>query len=496
VALADNLEKLAARIEGRVVLPASPLYERERLLWNARFEHVRPAAVVKVAGAEDVQRVIGFAREHDVRVVARNGGHSFGGYSMGEGALVVDVSELDRVEVSYDRSQARLGAGATVLPTYKALWPYKLAIPAGTCPTVGITGLTAGGGLGVLGRVHGLTCDSLVEAELVTAGGELLRASEDVNADLFWALRGGGGGNVGIVVAQTFRLVPVDMRFTHLTLEFEWDAAARVVGSWQQWAHGVPGELWSVLFLETQAPELGPGIVVETVYAGDPADLDLLVDELAASVGAAPRPVKASTSEFVTIPSDFYCKGLRPEECHTADLFPHGKLPHTAYYATCDVARREWPAAGIDALVTAIEERQRDPVLTPPDFDSHTDAGKFLLESRTVPSTRSPPRPQPFRTATRCSSRSTPAAGARALRPKRRPPTSRGRTSSTPPSSHSGPDARISATSIPSSRTGSRRITERTFRGYDGSRRSSTPTTSFASPDRSRPSEASARTAL
>jgi FAD/FMN-containing dehydrogenase len=103
----------------------------------------------------------------------------------------VDVSALDQVEVSEDRAHARLGAGATVLPTYQALWPYKVAIQGGTCPTAGITGLTTGGVLGVLGRVHGLTCDSLVRVELGTAGGEPLRASEDENSDLFWALRGG-----------------------------------------------------------------------------------------------------------------------------------------------------------------------------------------------------------------------------------------------------------------------------------------------------------------
>jgi FAD/FMN-containing dehydrogenase len=380
VAPTRDLRKLATAIQGTVVSPASPQYERERKLWNARFEHLRPMAVVKVMGAEDIRRVIAFAREHDVRVVARNGGHSFGGYSMGEGAVVVDVSELDGVEVSEDRVHARLGAGATVLPTYKALWPHKLAIPAGTCPTVGITGLTAGGGLGVLGRVHGLTCDSLVEAELVTADGQLVRASEDENPDLFWAFRGGGGGNFGIVVAQTFRLVPVDVPFTHSTVRFEWDAAARLVASWQEWAHAVPPELWSVLILETQAPELSPSVLVEAVFAGDPADVDHLIDELAAAVGAVPRVVKASSSEFVTVPSDFYCKGLRPEECHTADLFPQGKLPHTAYYAKSDVAKRAWPDAGVAALIAAMEDRQRDPVLTPRDFDPHRDSGKFLLE--------------------------------------------------------------------------------------------------------------------
>jgi FAD/FMN-containing dehydrogenase len=362
-------------VDGRVVTTAHPEYERERLLWNARFDR-RPLAVVEVANAEDVRRTIAVAREHDIQLVARSGGHSFGGYCVADDALVLDVSELSQVEVSPDATRVRLGAGATLLPIYQALWPHRRAVAGGTCPTVGITGLTAAGGLGVLSRVHGLTCDSLLEGEIVTAAGEVVRAAGDENADLFWALRGGGGGNFGIVVSLTFRLVPVDMPFTHATIEFSWDEAASVVAAWQEWAHDAPPELWAALMIETRAPALGPSLLIEAVYAGDPGRLDALI----AGFPVRPSAVEKSTSDFVTIPSEFYCKGLRPEECHTADLFPQGKLPHTAYHAKCDVATAPWPAAGIGELLSAMEERQRDPLLTPADFDPHTDCGKLLLE--------------------------------------------------------------------------------------------------------------------
>lgn len=362
-------------VDGQVIAAAHPEYERERLLWNARFDR-RPLAVVKAASADDVSRVISYARERDLQLVARSGGHSFGGYCVAEGAVVVDVSDLSRVEVSRDGTQARVGAGATLLPIYQALWPHRRAIPGGTCPTVGIAGLTAAGGLGVLGRTHGLTCDSLLEAEVVTAAGELVRAAPDENDDLFWALRGGGGGNFGIVISLTFRLVPVDVPFTHATVEFGWDDAAGVVAAWQQCAHDAPSELWAALMAETRTLALGPSVLIEAVYAGDPARLDALIDDFP----VRPSAVEKSTSDFVTIPSEFYCKGLRPEECRTADLIPHGKLPHTAYYAKCDVAKAPWPDEGIAELLAAIEERQRDPLLTPSDFDPHTDAGKLLLE--------------------------------------------------------------------------------------------------------------------
>lgn len=375
-----ELEQLAEAISGRVVRRDDPDFDRERKLYNANFDGVRPAAIVLPAEPGDVSRVVTFARERELTVVARNGRHSFAGYSTAENALVVDVSELAAVEVDAERRVGRLGAGATLLPTYRALSPYKLALPGGTCPTVGVTGLTLVGGFGVLGRLHGLTCDSLLEADLVNADGELLHVDEDENPELFWAVRGGGGGSFGIVVSLTFRLCPADMRFTHAAVEFPWESAGRVFAVWQDWAHAAPPELWSALVLETQAPAAGPGALVEAVYGGDPRELDPILDELFAAVAAEPVRITQSTSEFVTVPSDFYCKGLRPEECHPEDLFPAGKLPRPMYYAKSDIAKAPWPSEGIDAVLGWVEDRQRDPVLTPPSFDPHLDAGKVLIE--------------------------------------------------------------------------------------------------------------------
>ena len=377
---ADHLDRLAAALEGRLVPAGSREYERAHKVWNSRFDGSRPAAIAEVVGAEDIRRVIDFARGNDLRVVVRNGGHSFGGYSSGDGVIVIDVSRLNTIEVSADASRACIGAGATLLPTYQALSPHKRAIPAGVCPTVGITGLTAGGGLGVLGRLYGLTCDSLTEVELVDAEGKLLRANDEENADLFWALRGGGGGNFGVVVALTFRLVPVDMPFTHSVIEFPWAAAERVVSCWQEWAHAAPRELWSGAMLETRGRAEEPCVRVESFYGGNPDDVPELVDDLVAAVEVQPTATTASTSEFATIPSRMYCEDLRPEEWHTEDVHPGGKLPRFAYYAKSDVASRPWPPAAGAALVTGIEERRGDPLLTPSDFDRQRDAGRIFIE--------------------------------------------------------------------------------------------------------------------
>lgn len=173
-----DFTKLAAKLDGRLVLPASPSYERVRKLWNSRFDDLRPRAIVEVAGSEDVRKVVGFARDHDLRLITRSGRHSFGGYSTGESVLVIDVSRLDQVAIAQDGRSARLGAGVTLLPAYRALWRARAAIPGGTCPTVGVTGLTTCGGIGYLTRRYGLTCDALTAAEIVDADGRLLRVDE------------------------------------------------------------------------------------------------------------------------------------------------------------------------------------------------------------------------------------------------------------------------------------------------------------------------------
>ncbi|MBA2505653.1 MAG: FAD-dependent oxidoreductase [Thermoleophilaceae bacterium] len=187
--------ELDAALRGTVMRPGDPGYGAAALAWNARFDDAQPT-LVRVVDSGDVQTVVDFARDNALPLRARSGGHSFAGYPTGD-CLVVDLGALISVEVDPGGVQATLGAGCTNLPTYRALWPHRMAVCAGVCPTVGITGLTCGGGLGMFSRRHGLTSDTLVEAEIVTADGRLLHASENENADLFWALRGGGGGTSG-----------------------------------------------------------------------------------------------------------------------------------------------------------------------------------------------------------------------------------------------------------------------------------------------------------
>ena len=377
-----DLDEFAAAIGGEVVLPDAPGYRAARLTWNSRFDDARPTAVVRVADAGDVRTVVEFARDRGLPLVARSGGHSFAGYSTGD-CLVVDFGELTDVTIDPSGERARLGAGATMLATYRALWSRKVAISGGTCPTVGIAGLTTGGGLGVLSRRHGLTCDNLIEAEIVTADGRLLNATESDHDDLLWATRGGGGGTFGIVTSLTFELAPVDTTFTQLTYELPWSGAVSVLAAWQAWLPASPPGMWTALELETRArgADAVPTVILEVVHAGPQAEAEAILADLFGAAGVVPAHMDAHSGPFVDVEYDFFCKGLRPKECVLADKSASGRVPREALYARSDVAAGPWPEDGLRTLVDWMERRQRDPVLTPPDFSPVHTIGKVLLEA-------------------------------------------------------------------------------------------------------------------
>ncbi|MEA2997216.1 MAG: hypothetical protein QOG74_2765 [Alphaproteobacteria bacterium] len=192
---------LAARIRGEVIAPDHPDYDAARRIWNNRFDR-RPAAVVRVADADDVAAALDHAARHDLPVAIRSGGHSMAGWSSSEGGLVIDLRRLNAIEI-YSNGVVSVGAGVTSAALAAALDAHDMALPLGTCADVGVAGLALGGGLGFLNGAAGLTCDSLIRAELVLADGRRTVASLDGEPDLFWALRG-AGANFGVVTRLTF----------------------------------------------------------------------------------------------------------------------------------------------------------------------------------------------------------------------------------------------------------------------------------------------------
>ena len=204
---AQTTEALQARVSGPVITPGNPDYDEARKVYNYMIDR-RPAAIVKCTSATDVAAVVRQAAETGLELAVRGGAHSVPGFGTADGALVADLSGLDTVTVDAANRTARAGGGVTWGAFNEATGAHGLATTGGIISTTGVGGLTLGGGIGYLTRGYGLSCDNLISAQVVTADGQIVTASENEHADLFWALRG-GGGNFGVVTEFTFRLHPV-----------------------------------------------------------------------------------------------------------------------------------------------------------------------------------------------------------------------------------------------------------------------------------------------
>lgn len=198
---------LASELNGYLVRPKDQGYTIAAQTYNSRFDSIKPQAIVRCANVDDVTKALAFVRENKMVVTPRCGGHSFAGYSTTTG-LVIDVGPMNTIKVN-DDGTAKVGAGARLLNVYDQLIMQGVSIPSGSCPSVGISGVTMGGGIGMFDRQYGLTCDNLIALEVVTADGRLLQCDSTHHDDLFWALRGGGGGNFGVVVSFTFKTHPI-----------------------------------------------------------------------------------------------------------------------------------------------------------------------------------------------------------------------------------------------------------------------------------------------
>ncbi|NUT54191.1 MAG: FAD-binding protein [Saccharothrix sp.] len=234
--------RLRARLAGELLLPGDDGYDSARLPFNSLFDHHRPAAIARCVRPDDVRRCLEEARRSDIRVAARGGGHSYAAYSTPDAGLVVDLGPMNGVEVRADGT-AVVGAGARLGDVYAALAAAGRCMPLGNCPSVGIAGFTLGGGLGWLQRTYGLACDWLRAARVVTVDGRLVTASEEHEPELFWALRGGGGGNFGVVTSFEFATVPVPEVLTVFRLRFPAGSSADVLGGWQPWSVELPEEV-------------------------------------------------------------------------------------------------------------------------------------------------------------------------------------------------------------------------------------------------------------
>jgi FAD/FMN-containing dehydrogenase len=334
---APDLDALQGTIAGEVILPGSPDYETARKAAIARFHDVRPQAVVLCASPADVSETIALARRSGLPAVPRSGGHCFAGHSSTEGILI-DVTPMSTVSVS--SGVAKIGAGARLGDVYDALREHDLTMAAGCGPEVGIAGLTLGGGLGILGRKHGLTSDQLLGAEVVLADGRVVECDAHHDEELFWALRGGGGGNFGVVTSFAFKTVPAPAATT-FHLVWPHVHAATIVDAWQHWSHAEPDEMAASLLVTASGdPDKPPVVNVFGAMLGGDSDAADLLGQLVARIGLHP-----ASSARLHMP-------YRDAKRHLAEHGPADEQPEDAHpFSKSEFFRRPLPGEAIAALV-------------------------------------------------------------------------------------------------------------------------------------------------
>jgi FAD/FMN-containing dehydrogenase len=342
---ARDWEALQGAIDGEVALPDSPAYERVVKPFNARFHEVQPSAIVLCATLQDVSETISFLHRHGLEKAIRSGGHCFAGHSSTPGVLM-DVSPMDSVSVS--GGVATIGAGARLGKVYEALQEHHVTIAGGTCPPVGIAGLTLGGGLGILGRKYGLTSDLLTSAQIVLADGQILDCDESHDTDLFWALRGAGSGNFGVVTSLTFRTVPVP-HITNFHLGWPFHHAARVIEAWQRWAPSAPDELAASLKVTaTGDVDRLPSVDIYGALMGSESDAMTLQDELVSQLDS--DPISASSRQMTFTETRQFWAKLGAEEALAAEP-PSPAVAQPYLFTKSEFFKRPLPNEGIVALV-------------------------------------------------------------------------------------------------------------------------------------------------
>jgi FAD binding domain/Berberine and berberine like len=348
---ASDWRALARHVHGTLARPGSPSYNTVRLTQNPRYDGARPLAVLSVAGASDVATAFAFAQQHGIPVAIRSGGHSYPGWSAGDGALVVDVRPLHGVSVA--GTSATVGAGASLVQVYDALGTRGRGIAGGSCPTVGIAGLTQGGGVGVLTRAHGLTSDAVTAMKVVLADGRVVTASAQHEPDLFWALRGGGGGHLGVVTSFTFRTFAAPA-ITRAYLVWPFSAASHVVPQWLRSVPQADPRLWATLkLLGGQTHPTGPSLSMSATWTGPASGFGAALRPFLAHVPAPTTDARSTASYLSTMLTYAGCSSVPVDQCHTG---PGGSLAREAFAATSHIVTA--PTVDMSALLGQVHAAQ------------------------------------------------------------------------------------------------------------------------------------------
>jgi len=329
---------LGRGLNGRLYRPGATGYAASHQLFNPRYDSIQPAGVVRAVSIDDIRESVLFARRNGLVCVPKSGGHSYVGASAVTNGLMIDVGSLR--SISYTNGVVTVGAGARLYDVHAQLDKYGRSLPTGTCPTVGLAGLALGGGIGVHTRSYGLTSDRVLSMQVVTADGVFRPCSRTQNPDLFWALRGGGGGNLGIVASFRLSTIPGG-RLGLFTLKWTEAKAAAVLRGWQRFAREAPTSAWANLHLDARSDGT---IAVRAVGVSTTGSATAAAAQLESMVG-----IRAASRSFS---SKTYLEAVRYLGGGTTSL-------RTGFTAGSDVLRGPMDAATINALVAAVKARAR-----------------------------------------------------------------------------------------------------------------------------------------
>jgi FAD/FMN-containing dehydrogenase len=324
--LENSLRGELVRPRGELIRPGDPSYDEQRKVWNGSIDR-SPALIARCAGVADVISAVRFGRRTGLETAVRGGGHSFPGLSVCDGGVVIDLGLMKGIRVDPETQTVRAQAGVLIGELDRETQAFGLAVPGGIVTHTGISGLTLGGGIGWLMRKHGLTIDQLLSVDLVTADGELVKASRDENPDLFWGVRG-GGGNFGIVTEFEFHLNPVGPIVFAGPVFWAMEDSPELLRFYRDWIADAPDDLMTIV-IHRKAPPLPfvptelhgkPVVAVACCYAGSVEDGERVM-----------RPLKEFGSPVLDL-----CEP-KPYLAHQAmfdPTFPHGRW---YYFRACDV---------------------------------------------------------------------------------------------------------------------------------------------------------------
>jgi FAD/FMN-containing dehydrogenase len=347
---------LQQAMRGHVFERGAPGYSDARKLYNERFDWVMPQAVARPVDERDVQSAVRWAVARGVSLRARSGGHSYEGYSSVPGGVMLDMRKLSGIAVNHHQRTATVGAGAQLIDVYAALAHRGVTIPGGSCPSVGIAGVTLGGGQGLAGRAFGLTADNVLGAHVVTVDGRLRHVNAKTDPDLLWALRGGGGGNFGVVTQFTFRIHALPRHTSYFFVSWPWSSASEALDAWQHWAPHVREEMTPLFHLSAGG---GTSVGASGQYLGPQADVNSLIAPLRSVPGAQVRIGEKSYLDMQMTWAG--CSNLTFAECHTVGSASGGTLARASFQAKSDFVRRPLSSQARGVLTSAIESRATQP---------------------------------------------------------------------------------------------------------------------------------------